>query len=310
MGHRSALNDSVQATAAASYRSVGKRIEGRLARLVGSAGEDVLLGPWQGDVRTEVLYWIPFLRWVVNRYELDPATITAISRADVSSWYSGIAEQYLGESEPAGRGNSAAVIPPAVLSELFGGYWTGVHPIAHVLRYTHIARLESQGSDATALRYALPNQYLALGGVFDSGVPETPGNVEALRALIGRGRGCLPVIPLSAPGTAPWQLVEDVATDASARQLLERLPSSGLPSALATIAAGASAVVGSVGSDVVTLGVCCGTRTLALYADPGAVSSIELDMLARTARAVGSSFAAVNLALATDVSRPGAEQHG
>lgn len=55
----------------------------------------ILVGPWLSEVGYEVLYWIPFLRHVVERYELDPARLVAVSRGGTQSWYEGLCDRYV-----------------------------------------------------------------------------------------------------------------------------------------------------------------------------------------------------------------------
>ena len=55
----------------------------------------VLVGPWLSEVGFELLYWIPFLRWAVGEFKLDPSRLVAVSRGGVSSWYEGVARQYV-----------------------------------------------------------------------------------------------------------------------------------------------------------------------------------------------------------------------
>src|SRR5262249_22844206 len=56
--------------------------EERLAReiaAVASGRGPIIVGPWLSEVGFEVLYWIPFLRWFVDRYRVDPARVVAVS---------------------------------------------------------------------------------------------------------------------------------------------------------------------------------------------------------------------------------------
>lgn len=55
----------------------------------------IIVGPWLSEVGYEVLYWIPFLRWFVDYYRVDPVRVIAVSRGGVSGWYDGIAERYV-----------------------------------------------------------------------------------------------------------------------------------------------------------------------------------------------------------------------
>ena len=58
-------------------------------------GRTVVVGPWLSEVGYEVLYWIPFLRWVMAAFRLDPSRVVAVSRGGVGTWYDGIAAQYV-----------------------------------------------------------------------------------------------------------------------------------------------------------------------------------------------------------------------
>ncbi len=58
-------------------------------------GRTLLVGPWLGEVGYEALYWLPFLHWIVEHWNLRPDRLVAISRGGVRSWYTGIASRYL-----------------------------------------------------------------------------------------------------------------------------------------------------------------------------------------------------------------------
>jgi hypothetical protein len=58
-------------------------------------GDPVIAGPWCSEVGYEILYWIPFLRWVMAAYKISPDRVIAVSRGGTSSWYAGIATRYV-----------------------------------------------------------------------------------------------------------------------------------------------------------------------------------------------------------------------
>src|SRR5262249_55933679 len=68
-------------------------MRGELRRLSKTSGP-LLVGPWLSEVGFELLYWVPFLRWAVDEFKLDPARLIAVSRGGVASWYQGIANDY------------------------------------------------------------------------------------------------------------------------------------------------------------------------------------------------------------------------
>ena len=55
----------------------------------------VLVGPWTTEIGFELLYWIPFVRHFVRRYEVSPQRLVAISRGGAEGWYEGICDRYL-----------------------------------------------------------------------------------------------------------------------------------------------------------------------------------------------------------------------
>jgi hypothetical protein len=65
----------------------------------------VLIGPWTGEVGFELLYWAPFVRWAVDKFRIDPARVTLLSRGGTASWYGIEGARYLDvfELSSAGR---------------------------------------------------------------------------------------------------------------------------------------------------------------------------------------------------------------
>jgi hypothetical protein len=54
----------------------------------------VVVGPWLSEVGFELLYWIPFLNWVTDKFGISRDRIMAISRGGVDNWYAGTARSY------------------------------------------------------------------------------------------------------------------------------------------------------------------------------------------------------------------------
>ena len=57
-------------------------------RSLKSGRSRVVVGPWFGEVGFEILYWIPFLNFLIQKYDLDPSLVTVISRGNTAQWYS------------------------------------------------------------------------------------------------------------------------------------------------------------------------------------------------------------------------------
>ncbi|HXG87682.1 MAG TPA: hypothetical protein VNJ02_05035 [Vicinamibacterales bacterium] len=84
-------------------RRIGGRVRAEMVRTeivaelrrIARTGRPILAGPWLGEVGFEVLYWVPFLRWVVAEFAIDPTRVIAISRGGPQSWYTGCAGRYV-----------------------------------------------------------------------------------------------------------------------------------------------------------------------------------------------------------------------
>ena len=57
--------------------------------------QPLIVGPWVSDVGYEILYWVPFLRWVKSYRPFDPERLVIVSRGGVAPWYAGIGARYL-----------------------------------------------------------------------------------------------------------------------------------------------------------------------------------------------------------------------
>ncbi len=55
----------------------------------------VVVGPWLLEVGYELLYWIPFVRCVLNRAQIDADRVVVVSRGGAETWYHGLASRYL-----------------------------------------------------------------------------------------------------------------------------------------------------------------------------------------------------------------------
>ena len=55
----------------------------------------IVVGPWLSEVGFEVLYWVPFLRWCLVRFGIDPARLIVISRGGPAGWYGGLHARYV-----------------------------------------------------------------------------------------------------------------------------------------------------------------------------------------------------------------------
>jgi hypothetical protein len=55
----------------------------------------VFVGPWADSVGNELLYWIPFVRWIAATYALAPERLIVLSRGGAREWYGSIGRRFL-----------------------------------------------------------------------------------------------------------------------------------------------------------------------------------------------------------------------
>jgi hypothetical protein len=81
---------------AARRRLAERRLEASVMTLLrASRDRRIVAGPWLGEVGWELLYWIPLLRWCVNRWPDLKDRLVVVSRGGVKDWYAGISDTYL-----------------------------------------------------------------------------------------------------------------------------------------------------------------------------------------------------------------------
>ena len=55
----------------------------------------VIVGPWTGEVGFELIYWIPFVRWVLRTYQIAARSAVGGVARRHASWYGDIATRYV-----------------------------------------------------------------------------------------------------------------------------------------------------------------------------------------------------------------------
>jgi hypothetical protein len=82
------LGASVQV---ARFRSAALRR--KLAALAADP-RPIVAGPWLGEVGFELLYWVPFLRWFAEEFDVAPGRLVVVSRGGTWAWYSPFSSRY------------------------------------------------------------------------------------------------------------------------------------------------------------------------------------------------------------------------
>lgn len=198
-------------------RGVDRRI-----RAVVRGRRPLIVGPWFSEVGFEVLYWVPFLRWIKAHHNLDPTRVVVVSRGGVASWYRDIGATYVEifdcldpatfarknqSRREAGDGShkqlalsdldreilalvearlglsGARVCHPSLMYLLFRNFWLGHRPLSHVEERTRFTRLDCPDEFDLS---GLPRDYVAVKAYTAQSLPDTPANRAILRDLVNR----------------------------------------------------------------------------------------------------------------------------
>lgn len=279
------------------WNQIEWQVERELAALTDGDGP-IIVGPWLAEVGYEVLYWIPFLRWVSTAYQLDPARVTAVSRGGVSAWYDGIASRYVEmwdhiAPEDFARRNAergdlkqltaspleadlvaaavkaqgldgARVLSPSLMFRLFKLFWSGHRASGFLDSHT---RFRLHRPPGVLARTSLPERYVAVKFYAARSMPDTPAIRLALqrmvRELAERSTVVLLDTGLAIDDHADYVFAGD-SRIVSAREWLT--PRTNL-AAQTDIIAHAAAYVGTCGS-LTWLAPLLGVPTSAVLADP------------------------------------------
>jgi hypothetical protein len=259
----------------------------------------IVVGPWLGEVGYEALYWVPFVRWFVEHYQVDSDRLVVVSRGGVSSWYADITSHYVelldlftprefaernaarqaqGDQKQLARSGFDAEIlarvreqlrvpglttcHPSTMFRLMRNFWLGNDSLQQVLEHTRYVPLRRARSPVSLA--GLPDRFVAVKFYTGRALPDTPEHRAALRRLI---EACdLPVVVLNT----------SLALDEHEDFVFSGMPNVTMLDAWMTpqnnlgvqseVIRRATRFIGTCGS-LAWLAPMLGTETLALYAD-------------------------------------------
>jgi hypothetical protein len=201
----------------------------RALRVLGSQG-DVIAGPWTGEVGFELMYWIPFLNWLVDQ-GLDPNRLIVMSRGGAAPWYRHFTSRYIDildvvsadefRDRTAGKKKqydirrdfdrelvdkakaqfavpNATSVHPSAMFRLFTGLWRRRATVKLVESFTSFRPLAPL--PAASLEDApngLPSGYVAAKFYFSKAFPDTQSNRNFITELLRNVSRQVPVALLS-----------------------------------------------------------------------------------------------------------------
>ena len=187
----------------------------------------IVAGPWLSEVGYEVLYWVPFLRWVKAAYRIPESRIVVMSRGGTASWYGEITSRYIEvldhmapdelaaraaagtlkqrvvsdldrrlvtrATDAIGLGDSVTVLHPSLMFRWFAPFWSGHETLGFVERHTRYARVQAPD---VAVPCVLPPEYVAVKFYGARSLPDEPAVRVQLRALAEAMSDRFPIVQL------------------------------------------------------------------------------------------------------------------
>jgi hypothetical protein len=256
----------------------------------------VIVGPWTGEVGFELIYWIPFVRWVLGRYHIPADRLWVVSRGGTQSWYGDLAAHYVDafeffspdefrtatarsdkkqrrvgafDVELVERVTSAhtlrrpELLHPGLMYRLFMPFWKDLASIARVAKYAVYDRLAAPDDRVPK---GLPKEYVAVRFYFSECFPDTPANRGFVSATIETISRQAPVVLLNTPFAVDDHHDAESADGRVYTVGSQMAPASNLAVQTAVIAR-ARAFVGTYGG-YSYLAPLCGVSSLAFYSEP------------------------------------------
>jgi hypothetical protein len=190
------------------------------------SSKPVLVGPWLSEVGFELLYWVPFVQWLVQEFKIPRERLMVVSRGGVASWYQGVADRYVDlfshyseadfrqrnaeRTAVTGGQKHTAIghfdhhivnvlqdsrvlekefewIHPSLMYNLFKYYWTRQGSAEWIERHTRYLPLRPLPRQGAV--HGLPESYVAAKFYFSESFPDTEENRLFVRdALRGLAR--------------------------------------------------------------------------------------------------------------------------
>jgi hypothetical protein len=176
----------------------------------------------------ELLYWVPFVRWVVTTYGIAPERVVVVSRGGVRSWYEGLGHRYeemfghvstdefRGATETAKKQRQVgpfdaevldrvsralrlerpALLHPGMMYRLLMPFWKDIATAARVDAFTRHTRLTAPPDP---VEDGLPKEYVAARFYFSDCFPDTAENRALVASTLDAVSRHLPVVVLSTP---------------------------------------------------------------------------------------------------------------
>ena len=302
------------------YRS--RWVRAYLQMLALSTGP-IVVGPFRSELGFEVLYWQPFIAWVMKTYKINPERLLVVSRGGMGQFYGqgvqskdlyslrtvdqvrmenvldqqtvGIQKQLVitdwdrEVARDAMEGKRAHLLHPSLMYWLFETWWEDETTADHVARHTHYQPLPMV---QVPENFGLPKEYIAVRFYERFTFPLNPETEQAVQDMVGGLAAKIPVVLLNqkiyADDHVDFPLKgENVFTLPEATDDTNFI-------AQAAVLQRAQAFVGTYGG-VSQFALRYGKPSLSFYTQFGGTAHAHLTLSQRLARGIGVPFETVDL---------------
>ena len=295
------------------------------AHRLASSDRPILLGPWMGNAnwgpRPQLLYWRPYLFWLLEQLDRSQRRVVAVSRAGADTWYGALADEYVDlldlygveEFERMGAErlrvtglrrqryisdierdileavarrlnlelDDCEIVHPATMFRMFDEVLRGRLPPGFVLQYARFAKLEA----APAADLDLPPRYIAVRFSVEPAYGDRAAARDYLNALVQALAAHVPVVALDTGYSVEGPEFELDACD-GLTSLHGRVPARRSLALQTQVVAGAAAFVGTLGGSV-PLAVSCGIQTTGLYLEQPGFAGVQREIAELMSKAIG-----------------------
>ena len=303
------------------------RVEREIARIV-SGSDPIIVGPWLSEVGYEVLYWVPFVRWVQSQYDIPRDRLVVVTRGGAAAWYSDITTNAvelfdLMSPEEYAAGNAqrsiedrgtvkqfgissmdqrivadvqrrigasrTPVLHPSFLYRLFHQFWLGHRPPSFLEKRTRYRLVSAPNVPAPPL----PTGFVAVKFYTAASLPPTDPVRRALQSIVLGLAERTPVVMLDTGLTLDDHQDYSFAAASRIHSVRESLRPRDNLAVQTAIISRASSFVGTCGA-LAWLAPMLGIDTTAVFADARFLHG-HLDVARRVYSTLGQRFSPLDV---------------
>ena len=187
-----------------------------------SSKNRIIIGPWLSEVGFELLYWIPFVKYCVAKYDVDPSRLIIVTRGGADIWYGlpnagkidifslfeneeffeknqkrielsghqkhmGYSEfdvEIINKVELLLSGETVSVIHPSLMYNLFIPFWRRQVAPNFILEHSIYSALKIESKSAVLAGVVLPKSYSVVKFYYSDALPETNENKNLITEII------------------------------------------------------------------------------------------------------------------------------